>query len=267
MSNGHQTNTITEKSDSITSYLKSLKRYPQLKHDEVVRLFKNIDVDKNARKRLIECNLRLVVSIAKKYRNHNLPFEDLIQEGNLGLMKSIERFEWEKGYRFSTYATWWIQQAIGQFVLKRKKTIRLPSHAANAQRKINTAYEIFRLRFDREPTIEEIVEMTNISETIVSATIQSTKDTVSFSQPAGRLNDSETIGDKIIDGNVNNDPFLRITKNELAETIKDVISRLSQKEAAILRLRYAINDDIDLNEYVISQAEILAIQSEGTHDE
>ena len=156
----------------VSSYLQALQNFPQIEHTQLVELFKQYNAGctrdaegeviartkqaERLRQKITECNLRLVVSIAKTYKNHNIPIEDLIQEGNIGLMKSVDRFKWEKGFRFSTYSTWWIKQAIGQHVLKRKRMIRLPAHAATVQRKMLQAAEEFREDNGTEPTAEEL---------------------------------------------------------------------------------------------------------------
>jgi RNA polymerase primary sigma factor len=256
------------KESAIAAYLDALKRYPQLPHPEVVELFKTLekedaprDVEK-ARTRLIECNLRLVVSIAKQFRNHNLPIEDLIQEGNIGLMKAIQRFDWKRGFRFSTYATWWIRQAMGQHVLKRKRTVRLPAHAASVQRKIIQVSEEYRDKFGTEPTAEELAELTGASETVVKATLHSGRGTISLAQPVSATGEGDTLGDKIKDERPGADPFKNCSEKELVEITLNVIGRLSEKEAAIIRLRFGlVEDPSNSEEYPVSKEEISAIAS------
>lgn len=255
-----------EPNTAIAAYLDALKKYPQLNHEEVVTLFQKLEKDEEdtrARKRLIECNLRLVVSIAKLYRAHNLPMEDLIQEGNIGLMKAIRRFDYKKGFRFSTYATWWIRQAMGQHVLKRKRTVRLPAHAASVQRKIIKASSEYRDKFGSEPSVEELAELIGASETVIKATIHSGRGTVSLSQPIGSSDDdSGTIGDKIEDERPSADPFLSCSEKELLAITMSVIDSLTPKEAAIIRLRFGlVEDNTNSEKYPITEAEAIAVAS------
>ena len=257
----------------VGSYLDALHAFPQLKHPEVVEMFKTYKegtvYDKKGevvsrtpaadkvRKRIIECNLRLVVSIAKQYKNHNLPLEDLLQEGNIGLMKAVERFDWKRGFRFSTYATWWIKQAIGQHVLKRKRMIRLPAHAATVQRKLLQAAEEYRQLNGAEPTTEELMEIIGASETVVKATIHSGRGTVSLQQPLSASGEGDTVEDKVEDDRPGCDPFENVAEKQLLEITKRVISQLSPKEAAILRLRFGlVEDQTDSQNYPITEDEV-----------
>jgi RNA polymerase primary sigma factor len=256
----------------VGSYLDALHAFPQLKHPESVELFKlyNEGATRNkkneivsltpeaskVRTKLLECNLRLVVSIAKQYRGHNIPIEDLIQEGNIGLMKAVERFDWKRGFRFSTYATWWIKQAIGQHVLKRKRMIRLPAHAATVQRKLLQAAEEYRENNGDEPTTEELMEIIGASETVVKATIHSGRGTISLQQPLSSSGEGDTIEDKVEDDRPGCDPFENVAEKQLLEITKNVISQLSFKEAAILRLRFGLAEDqTDSQSYPITEEE------------
>jgi len=265
--------------NAVSSYLDALHRYPQLKHPELVELFKtfvagrelndegeNINMSpeaQKARKTLVECNLRLVVSIAKQYKGHNIPIEDLIQEGNIGLMKAVERFKWEKGFHFSTYATWWIKQAIGQHVLKRKRIIRLPAHAATVQRKMMQAADHFRTEHNgTEPTAEELQDLVGASETVVKATMHSGRGVISLQQPLSSSGEGDTIEDRVEDERPGSDPFDNCAEKELLEIVKDVLIELSPKEAAILRLRFGLVEDAgNSSEFPITQDEVDAIMS------
>jgi len=260
----------------VSTYLTALQGFPQLKPPEVVELFKsyNAGVTRDGddeviarspeamciRKKLTECNLRLVVSIAKQYRSSNIPIEDLIQEGNIGLMKAIDRFKHEKGFRFSTYATWWIKQSIGQHVLKRKRMIRLPAHAATVQRKILQKTEEYREAMGCEPSTEELTDLIGASKTVVKATIHSGRGTISLQQPLSTNGDGDTIEDKVEDERPGCNPFENVSEKQLLEITHAVMRTLSPKEAAILRLRFGLNEDSTNSiEYPITEQEAIQV--------
>lgn len=231
----------------MSNYLTSLKRYPQLSHTAMVDLFKEYEtggtVAERAKRKLVESNLRLVVYIAKQYKGYNIPMEDLIQEGNLGLMKSIEKFDWTKGFRFSTYATWWVKQAIGQYILKRKRIIRMSAHAVTAQKKMAAAAEEYRSMMGCDPSDEELKEMTGTSNAVFNATHLSGRSIVSLDQPLSSDPDADTLEDRLVDDQSMN-PLELISSQQLIEVARDVLNQLSPKEAAILRLRFGLVDDI-----------------------
>ena len=261
---GHKRNSNSN-SEIIGAYIDELREYEQLKHPEVVNLFQIYEAGgvpaERARKKLIECNLRLVISIAKRHRGHNMPLEDLIQEGNIGLMKAIERFDYKKGFRFSTYATWWIKQAIGQHILKRKRMIRLPAYITGIQKKINQASEDFKRATGEDATEEFLISSVDVSEDVAKATMSSKNSVVSLDQTYSSDPDSGSLRDKIEDTRHDSDPFAVASSKELLGIVRQVLDTLTDKEAAILKLRFGLIDDISEDEYIISTHEIDAMAS------
>ncbi len=227
--------------DPVRMYLKEIGRIPLLTPDEELALSERINNnDEDAKRILAESNLRLVVSIAKRYVGRGLLFLDLIQEGNMGLMKAVDKFDSNRGYKFSTYATWWIRQAITRALADQARTIRVPVHMVETINKMVRVQRQLTLELNREPSEEEIAKKMNVSVDKVREVIKISQDPVSLETPIGEEDDSH-LGDFIKDeSSLSPEEY---TENEiLKEEIDDVLQRLQPREQEVLRLRFGLKD-------------------------
>lgn len=227
--------------DPVRMYLKEIGKISLLSLEEETELSKRIaDGDEMAKNRLAESNLRLVVSIAKRYVGRGMLFLDLIQEGNIGLMKAVEKFDADKGYKFSTYATWWIRQAITRAIADQARTIRVPVHMVETINKLSRYQRQLTLELNREPTDEELAKKMGMSEDKVREVIKIAQDPVSLETPIGEEEDSH-LGDFVPDeSNMSPEDF---TIHEmLKEEIGDVLLTLTEREEQVLRLRFGLDD-------------------------
>ena len=227
--------------DPVRMYLKEIGRIPLLTPDEELALSERINNnDEDAKRILAESNLRLVVSIAKRYVGRGLLFLDLIQEGNIGLMKAVDKFDSNRGYKFSTYSTWWIRQAITRALADQARTIRVPVHMVETINKMVRVQRQLTLELNREPSEEEIAKKMNVSVDKVREVIKISQDPVSLETPIGEEDDSH-LGDFIKDeSSLSPEEY---TENEiLKEEIDDVLQSLQQREQEVLRLRFGLKD-------------------------
>jgi len=228
-------------SDPVKIYLKEIGRFPLLSAEEEIELATRMaQGDPYARKRLSEANLRLVVSIAKKYVGRGMQFLDLIQEGNLGLIKAVEKFDYTKGFKFSTYATWWIRQAITRAIADQARTIRIPVHMVETITKVKKASSQLLHKNGHEPTPEDIAIELNMSPERVREIIRIAQDPVSLETPIGEEEDSH-LGDFIPDDDAPA-PAEAASHTLLKEQLSDVLGTLTDREERVLRLRFGLTD-------------------------
>jgi len=227
--------------DPVRMYLKEIGKVPLLNAEEEVELAKRMaDGDEEAKKRLAEANLRLVVSIAKRYVGRGMLFLDLIQEGNLGLIKAVEKFDYQKGFKFSTYATWWIRQAITRAIADQARTIRIPVHMVETINKLIRVSRQLLQELGREPTPEEIAEELDMPVERVREILKISQEPVSLETPIGEEEDSH-LGDFIQDDNVPV-PAEAAAATLLKEQLGEVLDTLTEREQKVLRLRFGMND-------------------------
>lgn len=230
--------------DSVKIYLRQIGKIPLLTTEEELELAKKIQEknDRFAKDLLVNANLRLVVSIAKKYIGRGLSFLDLIQEGNVGLIKAAGRFDYSKGYKFSTYATWWIQQSITRAIADKARIIRLPIHMIDSISKIRKATLDLTSELGRTPTKQEIAYRMGLSVQKLTSIIKSAQSTISMDTPATNDEESSKIADFIVD-NSTITPDSRVSQDNLLEDIRAILNQLSQKERDVLILRYGLDNN------------------------
>jgi RNA polymerase primary sigma factor len=228
--------------DAVRLYLKSIGRVPLLTKDDEVRLAKRVEQnDMSAKNHLIEANLRLVVSIAKRYTGRGLTLLDLIQEGNLGLIRAVEKFDWRRGFKFSTYATWWIRQAITRALADQSRTIRIPVHMVERMNRVSRVTRTLAQTLGREPTIEEIAKQVEMSPDQVEDILKLGQEPVSLEAPVGADGDGDArLGDFIEDEQEGRP--LEVVADKLREaSLQQALQSLPWRERRVLELRYGLS--------------------------
>jgi len=251
--------------DTVSLYLNEMDRVPLLTHAEEISLSKKIEAGRNARQKMLEyvddkfklealkhkveqgkearehlikANIRLVVNIAKKYRRYSSSFLDLIQAGNEGLIRAVDKFDYSKGNRFSTYATWWIRRSVLRHLNEKERTIRLPNYLSTRIRKIHQTRKDLTIQLSRTPTMEEIGQVIEMSGDEVQRLLNYSQHTISLDEPVG--DDGETYLQNYIENKNAPNPFLEVRQNFLTDDVLDALNVLTEREAQILTLRYGL---------------------------
>jgi RNA polymerase primary sigma factor len=232
---------VTHTTDALQLFLNEMARYPLLTAEEEVELAKLIERgDKAAKDRMVNSNLRLVVSIAKRYQGHGLSLLDLIQEGIIGLIRAVEKFDWRRGYKFSTYATWWIRQAVQRGVANKARTIRMPVHIVDRERKIAKAERELLTKLGRPPTLEEIAEAAKLPLKQVREVQDAARAVTSLDRPVGSEGDT-SLGELVSGNEAPPEEELEVSLRQ--EALRRAVSELPDREQDVLKLRFGLNGD------------------------
>ncbi len=238
LSSAEETSTVT---DAVRQYLREISRAPLLTAKQEVELAQRIEAgDEEAMQTLIQSNLRLVVHVAKRYLNRGLPILDLIQEGNFGLIRATQKFDWRRGFRFSTYATWWIRQAMTRAIADKARTIRLPVHVQDRVRAMNNTWEELSRRLLRAPTNAELAEAMGMSVDDLQRLLNALPEPLSISRPVGEEGDEELAG--FVEDRLAMQPEQTVAERVMKAEVMSVLDTLQPREKEILRLRYGLGD-------------------------
>jgi RNA polymerase primary sigma factor len=233
----------TATTDALQLFLNEMARYPLLTAEQEVELAKRIERgDKDAKDRMVNSNLRLVVSIAKKYQGHGLSLLDLIQEGIIGLIRAVEKFDWRRGYKFSTYATWWIRQAVQRGVANKARTIRMPVHIVDRERKIARAERELHVKLGRAPTLQEIAKSAKLPLKQVREVQEAARAVTSLDRPVGTEGDA-SLGDLVAGQEAPPEEELEISLRQ--DALRRAIAELPDRERDVLKMRFGLNGDPD----------------------
>ncbi len=257
--------------DTVHLYLKAIGERKLLSAEEEVRLAKRIErADYEAKNIMIEANLRLVVSIAKRYSDRGVSLLDLIQEGNVGLMRAVEKFDWRRGYKFSTYAAWWIRQGITRCIADQARTIRIPVHLLQHVNKVSAARRRLEQSLGRDPSVEEVAKELGMEVDDVKSLMELSADAISLDTPLGTDEGSATIGD-VVENDSDQAPEEIVAERLLSEDVCVVLGQLSERERRVVELRYGLTGEepltlVEIGKYIgvtrerVRQIEIGAIE-------